>query len=76
MIREHDRIVLRENLPKEGLEEGDVGTVVHIHEEGKAFEIEFVALDGETAAIVTLEASKVRPVHKGEITHAREFATA
>jgi hypothetical protein len=76
MIREHDRIVLRTDLSAEKLEAGDVGTVVHIHGEGKAYEIEFVALDGETAAVVTLEASKIRPVHKGEITHARELATA
>ena len=76
MIREHDRVVLRKDFPAEGLESGDVGTVVHIHEEGKAFEIEFVALDGETAAIITLEEEDVRPVHKGEITHARELARA
>ncbi len=31
MIREHDCIVLTANLPDDGLEAGDVGTVVHIH---------------------------------------------
>ena len=35
------------------------------------FEVEFVALDGETLAIVTLDASQIRPVQKREITHAR-----
>ncbi len=74
MVKEHERVVLREDLPERGLEEGDVGTVVHVFEQRKAFEVEFVALDGETAAIATLRASQVRPVHKGEITHARALS--
>ncbi|MEO8036025.1 MAG: DUF4926 domain-containing protein [Acidobacteriota bacterium] len=35
MIEEHDRIVLTEPVPAEGLEVGDVGTVVHVYAEGK-----------------------------------------
>jgi len=46
MIKEHDR-----------LKEGDVGTVVHVYKKGKAFEVEFFTLHGETVAIATLEAS-------------------
>jgi hypothetical protein len=76
MIKEHDRIVLTANRPDDGLETGDVGTVVHIHSGGKAYEVEFVTLDGHTAAVVTLEKSCVRPVHSREITHARELAIA
>jgi hypothetical protein len=71
MIKEHDRVVLKKEIPEQGLKTGDVGTVIHVHKEGAAFEIEFVALDGETLAIATLEASQVRPVQKKEITHAR-----
>jgi hypothetical protein len=41
MIKEHDRIVLSKDLPAEGLLAGDVGTVVHIHNKGKAFEVEY-----------------------------------
>ena len=37
MIREHDRIVLTEPVPAEGLEAGDVGTVVHVYPDRKAF---------------------------------------
>ncbi|HEY8204855.1 MAG TPA: DUF4926 domain-containing protein [Pyrinomonadaceae bacterium] len=33
MIKEHDRVVLTNSVPSEGLEEGDVGTVVHVYEE-------------------------------------------
>ena len=74
MITEHDRVVLTAPVPKEGLEIGDVGTVVHAHQDGKAFEVEFTALDGHTAAVATVEASQVRPISSREITHARELA--
>lgn len=43
MIREHDRVVLTAPLPMEQLEIGDVGTVVHIYQDGKALEVEFTA---------------------------------
>ena len=76
MIKEHERVVLKSAVPAEGLEAGDVGTVVHIYRDGLAFEVEFTTLDGHTAAVVTLEASQVRPVHKREITHARELQAA
>jgi hypothetical protein len=61
-IKELDRVVLTASVPAEGLEAGDVGTVVHTYEDGKAFEVEFTTLEGATAAVVTVEASAVRPV--------------
>ena len=76
MITEHDRVVLTTDVVEQALEAGDVGTVVHVYGAGKAYEVEFVALDGETAAVATLERDQVRPVHRREITHARELATA
>jgi hypothetical protein len=75
-IKEHDRVVLKSDLPAERLKAGDVGTVVHIYRDGLAYEVEFTTLDGDTAAVATVEASHVRPVHKREITHARELQTA
>lgn len=74
MIKEHERVVLKAPVPAEGLEAGDMGTVVHLYCDGLAYEVEFTTLEGETAAVVTLEASQVRPVGKREITHARELA--
>jgi hypothetical protein len=35
--------------------------------------VEFLTLDGHTAAVVTLEGSQIRPVSRREITHAREL---
>ena len=71
MIKDHDRVVLKTSVPGQDLKAGDVGTVVHVHKKGKAFEVEFLTLHGETVAIATLESSQVRPVQKREITHAR-----
>jgi hypothetical protein len=71
MIKEHDRVVLKTSVPGQGLKAGDVGTVIHVYKPAAAFEVEFLTLHGETVAIATLEGSKVRPVQKREITHAR-----
>src|SRR5512135_3127454 len=72
MIKEHDRVVLTESVPAEGLEPGDVGTVVHVYADGKAYEVEFVALDGHTRAVATLEVRQIRPVSRDDMTHARD----
>ena len=73
-IQEHDRVVLTTDLPGEKLTSGDVGTIVHVYRAGEAFEVEFVSLDGETVALVTLERAQLRPVEHREITHARRVA--
>ena len=75
-IKEHDCVVLTKNLPEENLQAGDVGTVVHIHRDGLAYEVEFVTLAGRTVAVATVEASDVRPVGKRDISHVRELQTA
>jgi Domain of unknown function (DUF4926) len=49
----------------------DVGTVVHVYADGKALEVEFMMLDGQTTAVATLEASAVRPVTARDISHSR-----
>ena len=71
MIAEFDRIILTTNISEYGLEKGDMGTVVLVHQGGKGYEVEFVTLDGETVAIVSLFAVQVRPISSREIAHAR-----
>ncbi|NJP11195.1 MAG: DUF4926 domain-containing protein [Leptolyngbyaceae cyanobacterium RU_5_1] len=71
MIQEFDRIVLVSDLPEFNLKQGDIGTVVLIHRGGEGYEIEFVALDGETIAVVSLFAFQIRPIQHREIAHAR-----
>ena len=76
MINEHDCVVLTKNLPKEKLEAGDIGTVVHIHKGGEGYEVEFMTLTGQTVAIVTLMADQVRPLNRRDLAHTRELQTA
>ena len=75
-IKEHDCVVLTADLPNEGLKAGDVGTVVHIHGGGVAYEVEFMTLAGKTIAIATVEASDVRPVSERDLSHVRELQSA
>ena len=37
MIKEHDTVVLTEDVPNEGLTAGDVETVVHVHNNGEGY---------------------------------------
>jgi len=74
MINEHDCIVLTQDLLEEGLQAGDVGTVIHIHQGGVAHEVEFVTLTGHTVAVATVGASQMRPVNQRDLSHVREMA--
>ena len=74
VIREHDCIVLTQDISGEGLQAGDVGTVVHIHREGAAYEVEFMTLTGQTVAVATVLAPQLRPVSSRDVSHARQLA--
>ncbi len=76
MIREHEGIVLTQDLPDEGLQAGDVGTVVRTHQDGAAYELEFVTLTGQTAAVATALSAQLRSVGRQDIAHARELPGA
>ena len=75
-IKEHDCVVLTADLPAEKLEPGDVGTVVHIHKNGAAYEVEFMTLDGHTVAVATVGSTQLRPVSRRDISHVRELQAA
>lgn len=75
MFEELDTVVLDHNIEKYGLKKGDIGTVVHIYEEGKALEVEFVTAKGKTVAVLTLTPSDIRPMERNEILHVRGFAS-
>jgi hypothetical protein len=55
-----DVVELAVDLPAEGLEAGSIGTIVDVYPAG--VEIEFVAPDGRTRALVALRPDHVRPV--------------
>jgi len=73
MLHEADTVVLMLDLPEYGLKSGDVGTVVLVHPSG-GYEVEFMALDGETIAVTSLADDQVRPIARHEIAHARSIA--
>ena len=76
MIEGLDSIALTQDLPEDGLERGDLGTVVLVHGQGVAYEVEFVALDGEQLALLTLEADQVEPATGHAIAYVRELEAA
>jgi hypothetical protein len=70
-IVEHGQVLLRRDLPAAGLRAGDVGVVVGVYAEGRAFEVEFMTADGETIAVETLAAEHVEPLAGRRILNAR-----
>jgi hypothetical protein len=76
MIRELDTVVLTHDIPEHGLKKGDVGAVVHRYADGEAWEVEFVAAEGTTVAVLTLSAADIRLMGNREILHVRELASA
>jgi hypothetical protein len=57
-----DRVALVSDLPAEGLSAGRTGTIVYVFDRPRpAYEVEFVAEDGRTIAMVTLLPEQVRP---------------
>ena len=75
ILRELDRAALRQDLPAYGLIAGDVGTIVFVHADGEAYEVEFMTADGHTVAVETLLAEQVEPVSGRYILHARKHAS-
>lgn len=76
MFEELDTVVLTHDIKEYGLKMGDLGTIVHLYDDKKAIEVEFVAASGKTIVLLTLTPKDVRPMAKNEILHVRGFATA
>jgi len=76
MIRELDLAALTRDLPEQGLERGDVGTVVHRYDGGQSYEVEFVTAAGDTIAVLTLDAEAIRPLAGRELLHVRSLVAS
>lgn len=74
VIKELDVVVITQDVPEHGLISGDVGTVVHCYNGGEAYEVEVVAANGHTVALLTLPSASVRLKQGWEISHVREHA--
>lgn len=75
MYKEHDIVVLRQDLPALNLVEGDVGAVVGVYREA-GYEVEFAPPEGETLAVVTLGEEDIRRRQPNEILQVRPLARA
>ena len=74
MFKTLDTVALTRDIADKGLKAGDIGAIVHVYEDGRAYEVEFVSLRGETLALLTLGPDAIRPVAEREIAHVREVA--
>jgi len=75
MIEELDTVALTVDLPGHGLSRNDLGTVVLLHGD-RGYEVEFMTLQGDTVAVVTLLPNQVRPIGPHEIASARSLQAA
>lgn len=71
MIHELESVALTADFPDHGLEAGDVGKVVHRYASDDAYEVEFLAGDGTTLAVLTLEEDDLRPLERSDTFHVR-----
>ncbi|MDV2990739.1 MAG: hypothetical protein N4J56_000393 [Chroococcidiopsis sp. SAG 2025] len=71
MIQELDRFILTTNILERNLEQGDLGTVVLVHRDRQGYEVEFMTLDGETVAVISLSNEQLRSIGRKEIAHVR-----
>jgi len=86
MIKEHDCAVLMQDLTGASLKAGNVGTILHVHQGGAGYEVEyqggagyeveFMTLAGETITVATLLPSQIRAVSRRDIAHVRELQSA
>jgi hypothetical protein len=72
MISELDLVVLGKDKEEYGLKAQDVGTVVHVYDDHKGYEVEFVTGEGKTLAVLTLTFEDIRPYNFSGILHVRD----
>jgi len=75
-LKEHETIVLARSRPESGLEAGDVGTIIHVHRDSVAFEVEFITLAGRTVAVITVPPTDLRPVSQRDVAPVRQLSAA
>lgn len=68
-IKELDAVALTQDILAEGLESGDIGTVVMVYGENEGY-------DGHTIALLTLAPGQIRLLSRGDVPRARRLAAA
>ncbi|MFH1707780.1 MAG: DUF4926 domain-containing protein [Planctomycetota bacterium] len=65
-----DTVVLKRDVPENGLRKGDLGAVVEMLGPNR-MEVEFVMASGRTQALVTLSGRDIRPVGDDDLVAVR-----
>ena len=73
-MKELELVILTRDLPALGLKTGDVGTVVFVHRDGAAYEVEFTTMDGGTIGVETLRADEVAKADARHVLRSRAIA--
>lgn len=76
MFEELQRVALTEDLPNYGLKAEDIGMILHIHGAHQGYAVEFVTLNGELVALVSLYPHQIRALNHDEIASARRVESA
>lgn len=71
-----DVVTLTEDLPEQNLWRGQVGTIVDVLAEGKAFEVEFSDRDGQVYASLGLHPEQMMPLYFEPAPPAKNMAWA
>ena len=66
-IKLFDSVALIEDLPAENLWRGQIGAVVEIYDNGRAFEVEFVDTNGQTYGLLALRAEQLMLLRRESI---------
>jgi hypothetical protein len=75
-MQELERVALTEDLSEHDLKMGDIGMIVHVYGDRKGYEVEFVTLNGDLVALVSVYPSQIRPLESNEIASARAVKSA
>ena len=71
----HQIVALTHDIPDAGLQLGDLGAVVAIHDPANV-EVEFVVASGRTQSLLMLSSSSLRAIGDQDLIAVRSLATA
>ena len=76
VINEHDLVAVKHDRPEHKLKAGDIGTVVSVYQNGKAFLVEFPDLENDPYALIDLAVDDVHKADAAETTKYKESTQA
>lgn len=75
-FNETELVALLKDVPENGLNRGDVGTVAFVYDGGDLYEVEFINAAGDTVAVMTLTNKEVCAVElERAILHVAQLPT-